>query len=529
MKQIHYIIAITAAALLAACDKEAASLSGESTGGRTAVREVSLTRAAENGTVPPDGRYGKLTIYAYEGTTVTADNSAAFIYENEVWKQDGALLVPKQDANFIGVTGTETPFAFALSEKAKDQSTPEGMLAADFMTTDRTPLGANNSLSLNFKHRLSQVSVNITEYGTEFGGATPAINDVTFHSAASVTLDYDAAGAVTVTGNQSATADITPAGSQTDGYTVLIAPKAAGEPLMTLQAGGKPLTVKTNAAIESGQSYTFNLKVGKDHVVLKDISIGKWEEPIAQAGNTTNVALPEVTDAQAGIFIHYADGDADNGENLKLGAGTGTQRIEHVWKSKESNPHIVIYSPYNENAAYNGNIALAYGTDYCYASINADGTQTVSELLSSGNTLTVGDAYRHIMGKLTLVFKDSNGITITPAAVKLNNFYKNGTLNLQSGNVSTTGKRTEAINVTESGWDNLLVIPQNIPRFADMVSITHGDKKYIYTPQESDVSITGGEHITLTLTLPATTSTTRAAGEAPLRMQGVITLNKERR
>lgn len=433
------------------------------------------------------------------------------------------LLVPVRDANFIGVTGTGTPFSFTLSEVAKDQSTDDGKLAADFMTTDRTALDADNALSLSFKHRMAQVTVNIKEYGTEFGGIEPTISDVTFQSAASIALDYDAAETVTVTSATAFTIDITPSGTSSDGYSAIIAPKAAGEQLMSLQADGKTLTVKTNADIESGKSYTFSLKVGKDYVTLQDISIGVWEETIPQEGNTTNIALPEVTNEKAGIFIHYADNDDDNVNNLKLGDAL---TIDHVWKSNDATPHIVIYSPYDGNATYDGSLALKYGSEYYYASINADGSQTVSELLGSDNTLNVSEAYQHVMGRLTLKFQNESGTDIAPTDVKLNNFYENATLSLASGAIDFTGNlRTKEINVSD-GYSGLLVIPQTIPQYGDMVTATLNGKKYIYTPSE-DFVITGGEHVTLTLTIPDTS--TRSAGDVPRRMKGIITIEKEKK
>lgn len=510
-----YIGMMAVALLLPSCsqDEEAALPQG-------AVGKVSLTRAATGETTPIDARYGSLTVYAYEGTE--EDNHTVWNYEDGAWQPNGTLLVPVREASFIGVTGTGTPFSFTLPEATKNQSSEDGMLAADFMTTDRTALGAGNSLSLNFKHRMSQVTVKIAEYGTEFGDTDPTITDVTFQSAASVTLDYDAAETVTVTSATTSTIDITPSGTLTDGYTAIIAPKAAGEQLMSLLANGNTLTVKTNTGIESGKSYTFSLKVGKDYVTLQDISIGDWEETIPQVGNTTNIVLPDVTNAQAGIFIHYADGDADNVNNLKLVTGT-SQTIEHVWKSSEANPHIVIYSPYDKNASYDEAIELISGTDYRYASINADGTQTVSDLLGSGNTLNVDDAYRHIMGKLTLKFQDGSGTEITPTEVKLNNFYEKATLSLKNGTINFTGNRTEEINVTD-GYSGLLVIPQTIPQYGDMVTVTYNEKKFIYNPENNFV-ITGGEHVTLTLTIPDTS--TRSAGDTPRRMKGTITIAKE--
>lgn len=120
-----------------------------------------------------------------------------------------------------------------------------------------------------------------------------------------------------------------------DGYTAIIAPRAAESRLMALSANDKNFTVSTNTALESG--------------------------------NTTNVDLPEASGDGVGVFVHYGDNDPGNADNLKL----SDNMIEHVWKGMDEKPHIAIYSPYDTNARY-GNIPLTHGTDHCFVSVNAD-------------------------------------------------------------------------------------------------------------------------------------------------------------
>ncbi len=483
------------------------------------VDKIVLTRSAAGEPASLiDGGYETLTVYAYKGTA--EDNHTVLNYENGAWVQSGALLVPVRDANFIGVTGTGTPFLFTLPDDAKDQSRDEGRYAADFMTTDRTALGEDNSLSLDFKHRMVQVTVKITDYGTELNGNT-TVSDVTFKSYNAISLDYSSEkGEASVQSISLSFVNITPYGSQTEGYTAIIAPKAADELLMSLTANGKTFTVNTNTALESGNHYTFTLKVGKDLVKLASVSITSWEDPVSEPGYTTNVALPEAAGDGVGIFVHYGDNDPDNGDNLKL---SGNSMIEHVWKGMDEKPHIVIYSPYDANAKYN-NIPLKHGTDHCFASINADRSQTVSSLIGDNKTLKINN-YRHIMGKLTLNFQYGSGGEIEPTNVKLNNFFE--TASLDGGAIKYPSVRKAEMGI--DNWNGILVLPQTFLKDAPMVICTYNDKTYTYYPSE-DITIESGKSYTLTLTIPAGSNTTsaqaRSAGVAPQRMKGTITVEK---
>lgn len=524
MSRLRFYTCLAALALLAA----SCSHDDDATLRQGAIGRIALYSSASGETTSTiDGRYKTLTVYAYKGTEV--DNSVEFHYEEEKWKQYKTLKVPipANDASFIGMTGTgnvtQSPFRFEFSENAKSQDSDDGLFAADFMTTDRTPLGKGDSISLDFKHRMAKVTVKITEYGTELGTNT-TISNVSFKSAPAIMLNYDSeTGEATVTSIPGSDLDITPAKTQDEGcysYTAIIATKAAGEQLMALTANNTTFTVNTNTALESGNHYTFNLKVGKDLVLLSQVSITSWENTNPQTGITTNVALPEATGTGVGVFVRYNDNDPDNADNLKLSANN---MIEHVWKSYDATPHIMIYSPYSENATYD-NIPLTHGTDHCCATINNDKSQTVSELIGSNKTLSIAQgAYHHVMGKLTLKFQDSKGNTITPSDVRIKNFYKNGILRADE-TISYSGLRTNEMKITD--YSGLLVIPQTLLEQVETVTASYNDKTYTYYPN-TDFTIGKGEHVTLTLTIPSSTSTqsaskARSTSNTPQRMKGTI-------
>ncbi len=527
---------MAAALLLSSCSQnEDIAVPQEADGTQ---RLAITTRAAEDTRTFDSFR---LYLTDSETNTKTEEHLLTWNETTSAWLEDGqpcatallpaivnAAVCDSPDQITFSSNASNTEF-YATCKIPTDQSTADKLAAAGkpmFVCGRR--LNAGEELSLDFQHACAKLVFNVNKDEVIANGGKGDLSNikVTAYPSSKYYIKSNAnSGSWTAVANEGNFSCFYDETDKTITVYTGFTSYYSGQRIMTLDVDGisRQVLMKGNLKVIPGNVYTFNLKVGPNFITLQDdISIGSWQEGEQQGGNTTNVALPEVTDAQTGIFIHYADGDADNADNLKLGAAA-SQMIEHVWKSNSAKPHIVIYSPYNANAAYTGTIALTYGTDYCYASINAGGTQTVSQLLGSGNTLNIGDAYQHIMGMLTLQFRNESENTITPDDVKLNNFYANATLTLKSGTVSITGNRTKEIGVGD--YSALYVIPQTIPKYGDMVSATYNGTKYIYTTPD-DFTITGGEHVTLTLTIPET-STRSATGDAPRRMEGTITIEKE--
>ncbi len=538
MRYRFYTGMMAAALLLSSCSQDEDAAVSQEVG--DSMQQLAITTRAAEDTRAFDSF--RLYLTDCETNTKTEEHLLTWDETASAWLEDGQPCVTSLLPVIVNAAVCDSPDQLTFSSNASntefyatynniptDQSTADKLaVAGKPMFVCGRRLNAGEELSLDFLHACTKLVFNVNKDEVIANGGKGELSNIKVTALASSKYYIKSnanSGSWIAAGNEGNFSCFYDETDETITVYTGFTSYYSDQRIMTLDVDGisRRVVMKDDLKVIPGNVYTFNLKVGPNFITLQDdISIEAWQEGEQQGGHTTNIALPEVADVQAGIFIHYADGDADNADNLKLGADA-SQTIDHVWKSSGATPHIVIYSPYDANATYTGTIALTYGTDHCYASINAGGTQTVSQLLGDGNTLTVGDAYHHIMGMLTLQFRDESGNTITPEDVKLNNFYANATLALKDGTVSITGNRTK-----ETGADDysaLYVIPQTIPQYGDMVSATYNGTKYIYTTPD-DFTISGGEHVTLTLTIPAT-STRSAAGDASRRMKGTITIEKK--
>ena len=282
---------------------------------------------------------------------------------------------------------------------------------------------------------------------------------------------------------------------------------------MTLMVNSKELNVKSTSltALESGKAYNFNLRVGKDKVEITGITIGAWGDNTTTPGNTTNIVLPDAgNNGTAGIFVYYG-GIYNGAENIKVSKESHWM-IDHTWASQTEMPQIIIYSPYAEGITYNGMLELKNGydeaeDDYRYASINADHNKTVSQLLTDGKLVVSQDDFKHKMCKLTIAFKDASGNAVTPTSVTLKDFHEKGRLAINSGKVTIYGGKTNVgLTATNGKCDDYYIVPQTIDAGSLLITATIDGKSYeYYTDSTNGLKLAEGDHVTLTLNLPAAT------------------------
>lgn len=430
---------------------------------------------------------------------------------------------------------TTTAFSLPnITEATADQSDAEKLKAADYMTSYAQTITDAPEAAVDFKlqHRMSKVTITITGYGSEFGGTLPTISGEKIISKGSGVGYSD--DAWTLTGSET---NITPLKTEDTSdkklhkYEAIVTPGTynAGDKLMTITMNGetKDIHIDKETAFSTGHLYNFNLKVGKDKVEITGITINPWGDNTTTPGNTTNIALPDAGDiGTAGIFVNYDSFDYSNAENIKV-SDESHWMIDHTWVSQTAVPQIIIYSPYTADATnlvakltlnngYDVNI-----NDYRYASINADHNKTVSQLLTGGKLVVSQDDYKHKMCKLTIAFA-----SVTPTNVTLKNIYVQGRLAILSGEVTTYGGTADEPFGTSNDYPDYYIVPQTIAAGSLLITATIDGKSYEYYADSTDgLKLAEGDHVTLTLSLPAATRALQNT-TATQRMNASITINK---
>lgn len=501
---------------LSSCSKE----SIDDNTGAIPVKIQSISIKADSQTQPQ--------AFALEGdqigiqTSISNNSPILFTYTNGKWVNNNGdsyvfLKLPSTLFGFFPNDGYNSINLFMIPDNQSDEAK---LHQADFMVGETTITSKDTPLDFKLKHKLCKVIFNVTTYGDEFGGVAPVISSPYIISQNAVVGSN--APNNRVSGKISPLITTLPNGMPS--YTAIVSPAVITPQrpkMMELTVNGKRLNVlyksDNNFNLEEGSVYTFNLKVGKDIATISSVTITPWISDIPQSITTSNVALPDAGNSAAGIFIYYGDNDSFNVDNQKIST-TNNFTIEKAWKSLDSAPLIAIYSPYDSNVAFSTGLPLNNGTDYCATVINADASSKVSSLLTENGILTIpADKYTHLLSHLTIDFG-----SLTPTSVKINKIHSKATYSFLNGGISFTDDAAAQDLALTNGKCELYAVPQVV--YSDdwfITAIINGiEYKYLYDNIEG-FKLNSNEHITLKLTIPTVTVTSRSISNKYLK--GTIT------
>ena len=233
-----------------------------------------------------DGRetiFGVGSQIRVENKLRTSKNSATYTLTEEGWKTTDAFVWNGASKNefeaWYPFNASYTEFTIPI-----DQSSDQLLGAADWMTASSGKIDKpeNHTLNLYFTHQLSKVTVNITEWNSEFDGSEKIIDDLKIYSkGTALTATYGDSGA-TITATDGETG-ITPLESDTS-YTAIVAPAkyANTDKFLTFTACGQEMTVLATPpslneeGLQAGLHYRFDLEVGKDGVTLSSVTVSDW-------------------------------------------------------------------------------------------------------------------------------------------------------------------------------------------------------------------------------------------------------------
>lgn len=249
----------------------------------------------------------KITVSTRNGETGTTENpwivndtivlslidyqTATYQWNGKAWSSDSILCWPEVQTkcSFMGyypTTATNDGLSFTIPT---DQSDAAKLHAADYMTTDRLYDVEKSSdpdkqlIDLNFYHRLAKVVINITSYGSEFDAATPIFtyeNILSQGNGVNVVANStnDSQSAVEKTGELVGVKPFKETNKEGKPcYTALVSPTTVDNSttLMIFCVNDDLRYVtypNTLQELESGNTYTFNVKVGLHQVEITSVS-----------------------------------------------------------------------------------------------------------------------------------------------------------------------------------------------------------------------------------------------------------------
>jgi hypothetical protein len=273
MKLTKYLsfAVLAGAMLLTNCNKDDESTSpirpSDAVNINFSVGGKQLTRSNPLGTT--DAEQAKFNAGDQIAVSVTAPaEQSAVTFElgsNGTWTET--------DADFLRWKASAQTFKAVYPESAKDgftlptdQSDADKIIAADYMLVETECARPTNGtdISLRLERQTARIIVNITSYGNQYASDKQNVSDVQING-------------------------ITPYKQGTsDSYIALVLPSSIGDDFITLKDGeGKELKVlrsDINATFEAGNSYTFNLKVGKDGIKIGNVTVEDWNSGTIEGG-----------------------------------------------------------------------------------------------------------------------------------------------------------------------------------------------------------------------------------------------------
>lgn len=296
MKITKYIGALAFVAMLAACSNE------EEQGINTLSNVVEVTaNVGKNSIFTRSNPVGKTE----EALSVFNDGDLIRILTNGKtvnYTKSGDNWIP-ENGDYLcwtgGVQDFRAIYPYSASENtvntiysgyvSADQSTLDKITKSDYMWTSRTEPKApqDRMLELDFQRQTARVVVRVSSFGNEFDGLKPVLTDVKVYSKLHVSAEEQVGENENIE-EITAYKDPTPDENGNNVFYALVAPgeKKDGENFLKLTVTyndedgnptlSKDLFVKGIPAHEKSQSYTYNVKIGKDNAAVGNVNVTNW-------------------------------------------------------------------------------------------------------------------------------------------------------------------------------------------------------------------------------------------------------------
>lgn len=296
MKITKYIGALAFVAMLAACSNE------EEQGINTLSNVVEVTaNVGKNSIFTRSNPVGKTE----EALSVFNDGDLIRILTNGKtvnYTKSGDKWIP-ENGDYLcwtgGVQDFRAIYPYSASENtvntiysgyvSADQSTLDKIAKSDYMWTSRTEPKApqDRMLELDFQRQTARVVVRVSSYGNEFDGLKPVLTDVKVYSKLHVSAEKQVGENENIE-EITAYKDPTPDENGNNVFYALVAPgeKKDGENFLKLTVTyndedgnptlSKDLFIKGIPAHEYAQSYTYNVKIGKDKAAVGNVKVTNW-------------------------------------------------------------------------------------------------------------------------------------------------------------------------------------------------------------------------------------------------------------
>ena len=182
-----------------------------------------------------------------------------------------------------------------------DQSSVAKIALADYMTRQQVisrPEGGSD-IQMQLERKMARVIVRISGFGSQYFDDQKTVSNVRIYSEASGIADGNPTGSSTEIQPYAQGSNDGWGWSQNSTFTALVVPGYgdSGARFIQLTDGeGSTLLVKGIPELNAGNSYTFNLVVGKNRILVQSVTVQDWTTgETLSGGQATEVVAPTET------------------------------------------------------------------------------------------------------------------------------------------------------------------------------------------------------------------------------------------
>lgn len=228
-----------------------------------------------------------------------SQSAVAYTYNGTAWtpvQQNQYLKWESNSMDFTAYYPAEEGISAQSFTLPTAQGTEDACPKADYMTFSgsHTP-NTGGTVDITMQRKTARVIVAIAAFNSEFTG-TPTVTDVKIYSGAASYANSLPTGEPTA---------ITPlVQNQNEGavqigttYTALVIPTEAKSEtnFITMNVNGNTLVVKNIPAMTAGNSYTYNLTIGKNALTIGEVTVSAWTGGTINGGEAV---VPCTVDAE---------------------------------------------------------------------------------------------------------------------------------------------------------------------------------------------------------------------------------------
>ena len=214
--------------------------------------------------------------------TYTYTNNGTYNDPNMAWTTTNALVWNGGTAESQFQAWYPATASFDKFTLPTLQNDNERLATADWMTASTSAMVKpdDKTINLTFEHKLAKITVQITEFTSQFGEDAHLFPTTTIYSLRDEYVTVNG-GIKPIVRSNSATAIVCP-GKYAPGSKLM-------EITISEPTGETYLDVPVNAfltdtGLEAGKHYTFNLTVGKNAAVINRVSVTDWIEKDIEGG-----------------------------------------------------------------------------------------------------------------------------------------------------------------------------------------------------------------------------------------------------